>query len=493
MPFLIEHITEVMIALILLVVAATAGLVAVAIARRRRRERFFRQLDELRWRYSPVIVAMLAGKLEYPRALQTLKGITGLDREFILEQLCLERRPTPEQVPILCKLCEDLGLVAVWQRRLKGELDRASLREALVHMESLVQRVGRLSFLVRAKSAENLGVIRHQPSWPLLVKALEDPHPDVQSVAVRALAGMGEPKSFLPLVEQLHAVIQKPSTHLSLRSVKSALVSFPLSQAPQLLPTLKHPHPRLRFLATDIIREMVEREAGAKEDFALDVTRFTPELAEHFLSQLSFDGNPDVRARAAPTLARLPDLRATPLLVTLLEDPQWFVRLHAVRALAQRKFLSQAGAIARRLSDSTWMVREAATRTLLGFGRVGTDQLSAYFLETDDRYSREQIADEMQRTGLIPAILMQYASVPESREAQVIERFTQMGKTSYLLEVVRRDPNGILRKKFLEDFGRHPDPQIRAWVEDLAVRGADPELKALAQASTAATTNKGVR
>jgi hypothetical protein len=40
-----------------------------------------------------------------------------------------------------------------------------------------------------------------------------------------------------------------------------------------------------------------------------------------------------------------------------------------------------------------------------------------------------------------------------------------------------------LRKRFLQDFGRHPDPQIQYWVGEMALRETDAELRALAQAS----------
>lgn len=483
MPFLIEHVTEVVFAIVLVVLFGTGVIVALAIARRQKREQYFLRLDEIRQQYSPVIAALLAQKIEYARGLAALKNISGLDRTYILEQLCLQKAPTPAQAPILRQLSEDLGLVKVWQSYLTGHFDVATFRDALARPEGLLQRVKWLNFLVRAKSAENLGLVRHQPSWPLLVKALDDAHPDVQSVAARALAVIGEPKSFGPLVERLYAVVLKPALHLSLRSVKSALVSFPLPMARELIPSLQHSHRRVRFFATDIIREMVERQAAPEEDFVLDPKSFPPELSEIFLTKLCFDDNPDVRARAAAVISLLPDPRSTPVLLTLLGDSEWFVRLHAVRALAQRKFLPQADPIARLLTDPHWMVREAAARTLLVFGRVGIDQLSEHFLETKDRYSKEQIADEIQRAGLIPNLLSQFGQKSESPEGQVIDQLARMGKTSYMLAVVTTSPDRGLRMKFVETLGRYRDPQIRGWVKQLAAREPDPELRSLAQAA----------
>jgi HEAT repeat protein len=491
MPVLIEHIYEIVVAIVITVLLGTGALIIMAVARRQRRESYFRRIDDLRQRYGPVIASMLSQKLEYERGRDVLKGISGVDRDYVLEQLCLEKKPTPDQVPILRRLCEDLGLVRLWQQRLSGQLGIASIRDTLASPEGILHRVGRLHFLLRAKAADNLGIIQHRASWPLLVKALEDPHPDVQAVAVRSLAAIQEPASFGPLVERLHAVILKPSTRLSLRSIKTALISFPLKQAVGLIPSLTHAHRRIRFLATDIIREMVERQAAWDEDFVLDAQVFPAELGNVFLGQLCFDENPDVRARSAPVISFLADPRSTPVLLTLLEDAQWFVRLHAVRALAKRKFLSQAPQVAQRLTDPHWMVREAAARTLLVFGRVGSDQLAGHFLATQDRYSQEQIADEIQRAGLVPNMLAQYATEAEGSEGKVIEQLVQMGKTSYVVSVLQTTSDQRLRRKFLMNFGRYLDPQIRGWVQQVATEETDPNLRTLAQTVIRPATKQG--
>ena len=480
MPFLIEHITEVVLSIVVIVLLGTGALVAMAIGRRQRREKYFERLDDLRQRYGPIVAAIFSKKIDYDRGLEALKGITGLDRLYFLEQLLFEKTPTPAQVPILNQLCEDVGLIKVWQSHLTGRFDVASIREALARPEGILQRVGKLNFILKAKSAENLGLIHHRPSWPLLAKALNDPHPDVQSVAARALAAIGETESFPALLARLHDIILHPSSVLSLRSVKSALVSFPLNEAQRLMPSLQHEHPRIRFLAVDIIREMVEREAALNEEFVLDASIFGPELGEILLTHCCFDDNGDVRARSAPIIAYLADVRATPVLLTLLDDPQWFVRLHTVRALAKRKFLSQGEHICQRLTDAHWLVREAAAQTLLVFGHAGVDLLADHMLSTQDRYSREQIANEMQRTGLIPTLLTQYATSADQRETRVLAQLADLGKTSYMLATLISSSDRNLRKKFLADFGTHSDPRIRAWVKKLATFEPDTEIRRVA-------------
>lgn len=483
MPFLIEHVTDTVLALIALALLGTASFVVLAIARRRRREKYFRTLDEMRERFGPLLGETLNHQVDYESGLDALKkGITGIDRIRLLERLLLERIPAPDQVPTLRRLCVDLGLVTIWQQRLGGKPVGKVLRQAPPRPESALQKGGWAAYTTRAESAEYLGRLKHGGSWPQLVKTLNDPHPDVQSVSARALASIGEPKSFPPLVERFHQIVIHPSGNMSLRTIKSALASFPISQCIDLLPGLVHSHPRIRSLTVDVIREMIEREEMSSESLALDVRAFPAEVANLFLTKLCVDQDAAVRARSAPVIASLPGSEAIRALLVLLEDGEWFVRLQAVRALAKHRFRGQSEQIVALLIDSHWMVREAAARALLSIGPAGVRRIEECFLQTRDGYSREQIADEMQRTGFITDLLARYEVESDPREKLVLERLASLGKTSYVISVLRSSADLTLRRKFLADFGSSVDSQIRSWVRHLAEREPDNALREMAMA-----------
>lgn len=492
MPFLIKHVTEIVLVLFALILLGDLCLIGMVLIRRQRRQKFFKRVDGLREQYGPVIAGVLSGRMAYPAGLEKLGRIAGRDRLLMLEQLCLEHKPSPAEEPTLRRLCEDLGLVRVWQQRLAGMRDSTSLLKALMVPHGLISRIGFLRFLSRSKSAENLGRIRHQPSWPLLVKALDDSHPDLQTAAAQALAAIGHPGSFPALVERLHKAVLRPSPVLSVRTLKSALISFPLSNACRLKASLRQANPRIRFLAVDVIREMAEREAAGNPDFLLDASNLDRQLVEMLLTELPIDPNPDVRARVAPLIARIDDARAAPILSTLVEDAAWFVRLHAVRSLAGRRFHSHAEWLAGALTDPDWRVREAAVRTLKAHGPAGMDQLMAHFLGTQDRYSREQIADEFQRAGLIPQLVARCAETGNGRETTVLRHLVEMGKTSCMVSALDGGPgNGELRKKFLQKFGQSPDPRIREWIEQLALQTSAHDAEAPAELALVAEPRHG--
>ena len=443
--------------------AFTGSLIVLAVARRRYREEHFKRLDDARKHYRPIITELLKEGTGYEQVLSTLQAIAGKQRMYILERLCLENMPTPGQVPTIRRLCEDLGLVDLWQRQVANTFRTPTGRSPSAGGD-LLERTGRLSFVISAQSAENLRFIQHQPSWPLLVKSLEAPHPDVQAVAARALAAIAEPQSVPALVQCLHRAVFIPSAVLSVRSIKDALVRFPLEFARDLLPSLSHAHPRIRFLATDIIREMVEH--AAKSEAGLDAEVFPAALTEVFLNKLCRDVNPDVRARAAPVIGSFTDPRARPALLALLDDSQWFVRLHAVRALAHPKYISESACIAHRTTDPNWRVREAAVKTLAALGEFGL--LLDHLIWSDDRYAREQIAEELERNGFMSKLLVQYSGDTGLREKRAVEQLARLGKVSYIIAFLQNGAPPRLREKFLLEFGLDADPRVRAWAQQIA-------------------------
>lgn len=473
-------------AFLTIVALATISLALVAIARRRQQEWYFRRFDELRHICEPVLSDLLAGTCTIGHAATFLKARFGTDCAFAVEKILLAVNLTEVQIPRARMFCEELGLVDTWQKNLVGQSERKPLRDALAAPHGIVDRFDRLGFVLRARSARNLGLIRHHDSWPLLVRALYDDHPDVQAAAARALARIGEPWSLSALIERLHTAAQNRRANIPLRFLRASLADFPLSEAFNLLPSLRHPDGRIRFLATDIIREMVARQSFREGERILGSGDFSPELSECFLSQVAKDESPDVRARCAAVVACLDNRDVSGVLIDLLRDPAWFVRLHAVRALAKQSFLPQISQIARGLTDPHWRVRQAAVRTLLTFGRCGIEQIFSAFAKSDVPDSMEQIADEIQRAGLIPVLLAELNEPHNEPARQAIERLTAMGKSSCLVASLQNG-SGQALTKFVESFSGSASPTMQSCLEALTDqrRIAEPKTMVSSRAHAA--------
>ena len=201
---------------------------------------------------------------------------------------------------------------------------------------------------------------------------------------------------------------------------------------------------QVRSLAAGVIAAMAEQEDARGEP----LLRLDPELADVLFARMAFDNCPEVRARVAEIAGYVADFRCLPLLQLLSDDPEWFVRLHAVRALARHRPTS-LNAISAHLTDSEWHVREAAAQALCTHGRAGVHRLLEHFATTEDRYSQEQIAEQISRAGVLPALLENLDGPDCESERRFVERMVRIGKGEVLLaaiasNAVRKDSAALL-------------------------------------------------
>ncbi len=461
-------------AILATVTVGTLALAVGAVVRRRHLDRLDRRVKNLCIHYALTPASLLEGK-HSAQCLVSLRTLPLSSLEVLLEPLLLKCVSASPLATVLEKLCLELGLIDVWQRRILDQFGPLPLREALSNPDRLLHLFPRLHFLLRARSARNLGLLRHQPSWPILVKALDDPHPDVQQVALRSLAALREPQSFPALLDRMHKAVTENRSPFSVYSLKAAMAKFPLSQTPQLLPSLRHPHPRVRSAAAEILREMAKGEPAGKPALFQYKSVFDRELAT-----LTSDADPEVRALAAEVIAHLDAAVSSSVLRQVLQDPQWSIRRDALQTLAQRPGLLPMAEVQGFLTDPHRMVREAALRALLAYGREGVSKLYEHFLETEDETLRVQILEELEHSGLVLSLLQNYGESPSNLETRVVERLVSMGATRYLHAALSNSSGRQLLQILFEKIGERREPKIEAWVRLCAALDAarEPEQTA---------------
>ena len=457
------------------VLMGTLVLVTVAIFRRWQQIYYTRYLQTLQTQYRPILEQLLSGTRPV-EGIAALRRLSLSDLELLLEPLLAKQKVTDHHFGFLLAICTELGLVELWQHRLTagdglkggpGLLRRVSMLAPSVTMHHLLQR---------AKSIRNLGILRHQPSWPLLVKALDDPHPDIQTVALRALAAIRAPGSFRVLLERLQSVVLGLTLKPPLRPLESALASFDLTFSPDLLPALRHSHPRIRSLAMELLRLFVRREAAHDPEFLLTREILSPEIAYLLLTDLYQDAVGEVRARAAEVIAYLDDPRAGTVLYGLCSDSLWHVRHHTVRALARQRHSTPLllSGVRDCLHDPYWRVREAAIQTLIALGPSGKQQLYESFLTCDHQATRQQIVEIIERKGLMVSLIDAYGRGASGVEARVVEQFASGAAPLGILEGLRKAAPPICLK-FTERF--HLDSRFKMQ----PVKGAPLEVDALSE------------
>jgi len=436
----------------------TLALAALAMLRRWHHDRFDRRIKALCIQFGLTPAALLQGKFS-PQVLAKLLALPSSTLEFLLEPLLFKCASAPPLAGVLQEICLELGLIDIWQRRILGQFAPVTFRQACSIPEGALHFFGRLHFLLRARSARSLGLLRHRASWPILARALDDPHPDVQRAALRALAALCEPSSLPALVIQMDKAVTDNRCGISLHSLKTALARFPLSEALQLLPAMRHPSPRVRAAAAEILHAMAKREAPD-----------TPALIQYKsvldreIAMLTSDVDPRVRAIAFEVAALLDSANRQPTPHRELDRARDSVRAASPGTSPQSLEALPLAELPRLLADPQRAVRQATLRALLALGREGLSRLYEEFLKTEDKGLRDQILEELDRAGLLPNLLQNLDGSAGNRETRVVELIVSMGATSYLQATLTNIYGHHLLKILFEKLEDNSPQKIDAWL-----------------------------
>ena len=241
MPFFSDQLVHGVLILSLCLFVLSLLLIVFVIGRRIQHEKDFKYLDEFRSRLGVIFAALRDQTVSYDEALGQVRGLFSLRFQVRMEQIFLDHLRVPADVILVKRMAEDLGFVDRWRQCL-GLMQRqgsASKREARPALQAA-------RFFTRARNAENLGRIQHDGSWKLLAQLLWDPNADVQRVALRSLAAIGEPESFPALVEHLQNMVTHPGANFPTGIFLPLLRAFLSRVSGHLLPLFCNSNSRIR-------------------------------------------------------------------------------------------------------------------------------------------------------------------------------------------------------------------------------------------------------
>jgi len=506
---LIEEIISTVVGLILIVVVLGVGLGLLSVQRRVTRTRYFRNLDAARQRVKELLDSIYANPGTLEDAVQSLEVMRSSAERRALEEALLRRAQDPKHFPLTRDIIKTLGWIKKWADELRSRAPRPKGRIAEMLLDlgddyrrpNLLRRIGlrlKANFVRRCKAADKLGEVPSPEGvWAMLV-GTSDPHPEVQEICLRHLGQLADPATLPILIEELIAVIEGRSSQ-TVRNIKTSLVQFSLEDVGAFAGALQHPNRRVRFFATDIVREIADRHSASA---VLGKNDFSPEIYRLFTEKFHLDESPDVRARAAVVISHFHDDTSAALLRKLLEDEVWFVRMHATRAAAHKLYLPLAGEVVQRLTDPNWLVREAASKALIQMGDLGADFILEAFIHSQDRYTNEQICEELQRSGLLltmldnipsmgaSAVLRDSALVNEQVRNVEDERYTlallvvrkmvATGKTTMLLMLLRGPIRSDIKLLLLRELMGSHTPECLETFEICAETDPDPNVRTTA-------------
>ena len=261
---------------------------------------------------------------------------------------------------------------------------------------------------------------------------------------------------------------------LSLHSLKTTLARFPLSQATQLLPAMRHPNPRVRAAAGEILCEMAKREAADAPTLVQHKSVF-----DHEMAILTSDADPRVRAIALEVAELLDSANRKPAVHQDLVEARGPVRSVAPETSPQHPDALPLAELPRLLADPERAVRQGALRAFLAHGREGQSKLYQQFLKTEDKALRVQILEELDRAGLLPNLLQRLDGNSGTLERRVVELIVSMGATGYLQAALTNVYGHQLLQVLFAKLEDHSPQKIDAWL------GVCDALKAIQQTNPA--------
>ncbi len=299
------------------------------------------------------------------------------------------------------------------------------------HYQTLLRKGNRWK---RALAAERLGMMgASKESIYGLIKALKDSSKEVRSISLRSLARMADESSIPLLVEELPNMV-KPDEGVFVTTLKNAIVKMGEPILPLLLPKMEE-------YSEDILSMVIESlgEIGS--------TKAAP-----FLIRQLNHAHPEIRSKAAKALGKIQDPSAVPALLSMEDEPIWYVRLQVCRALGLLRDTRGVHFLLNRLLDSNWQVRAAASEALLKVEPPAFDAIVQALEQGQDRYAKEQIAEEMQRSGIVEGLINSLEDPPDaSREFKkgLLRTLAALGVQSLLTWASRNHPSKVVRDEVL--------------------------------------------
>lgn len=279
------------------------------------------------------------------------------------------------------------------------------------------------NIIVKSSAAEKLGRMRCEASTGKLVSLLDERTGEIVPVTVRALSKIGTREALEAVLDRLPDLYSR--SIVSRKSIESSLRNFGPAAVPDLVRYGElYVDPVSRASALEVLGVL-----GAPEALPLAIRNLG-------------HGDSEVRAKALKAIGAagggLPPGEKDRI-AALLDDPVWFVRLQAAKALGTLRHGKAEPVLAKRLMDDNWQVRNAAATAIV----LTSDNAIGIFLDTlgtTDRYAKESVCEEIQKTDFVYRLIDNLVS-PEGET---------YGKSREILKIMASLGYGTPLREYLE-------------------------------------------
>ena len=355
---------KVIIVIIISTIAALLLLIVVlflwSIIRRVSNERKYRTLDYLRALYDKKLRASLeAGDL--PRTQSEFIAPPKSNAWMAIEDILLVLINEDEYQDEIIKLFSLLGYISFYENQMKNR-----------------------DVSIRALCIDKLGKMKSEASAPKLIPLLDEEDPEIVAVAVRSLSKIGGREGLQAIVVRLDGMLAR--SIVSSKALGMALQAF----------------------GADAIPYLVEQKAGRDNPWIvssiLEILSRLPAdpRSAHLAAEHLSSTNSEVRSKALKVFGRAENVHAVQnlreLILPLLRDPVWYVRLQAIRSIRALGYEDAAAPIGKLIFDQNWQVRNEAAQALIMLG----ERSLGIFLDVltgADRYAKDSVCEEIEKTN----------------------------------------------------------------------------------------------
>ncbi len=270
--------------------------------------------------------------------------------------------------------------------------------------EGRIEKRGRLS---RATSIDALGRMRSASSVPKLIPLLGSGDSEILTVTVRSLSRIGSPEALTAVVERLPTLLG--SSLVTRKAMERSLLNFGSAAIPELVRASHAPH-------TDpwVISCVLET-----------LSQLPPDLrSAQFASTQLASLHAEVRSKALKVLCASGPLVPRDLvllILPLLDDPVWFVRIQAVRTVEGLRIQSACPKLGLLLFDPNWNVRDQAAVALTKFPELALD-IFVDVLKGTDNYAKASVCEQVGKTGFCDDLMrsLVHAEQPFAQKSREI-------------------------------------------------------------------------
>jgi hypothetical protein len=142
------------------------------------------------------------------------------------------------------------------------------------------------------------------------------------------------------------------------------------------------------------------------------------------------------------------------LIIPLLQDPVWFVRLQAIRSIRVMGNEAAAPLIGKLIYDGNWQVRNEAAQALTALGERSLD-IFLDILTGSDRYAKDSICEEIEKTDYSSQLIKNLTAPDgdlQKKSRQVLEIMHSLGFSTPLNDYLEKEHDDAERELILSSI-----------------------------------------